>query len=159
MEINRSINRKILIFFKLLIILCLFLLYKGNSIQGQGTDQIQADLLIPSINIFKTGNTDSGGHKIKIIVTVKNNCPVIKCVGPFEVHVEYADSLSGIFKSLGKAQVASLCSRPKPTTQRFFDDTIPAGETRQYRVMVDSLRQVDEQNESNNIQTKEYVAK
>ena len=136
----------------------LILMFLGNSAGSVSKEEIKADLSIRALKIRKIGETSSGDHRVRITVTVMNTCSVVKCVGPFSVKVEKSPDKSGRYETLGESTVPELCSSPRPTIQRYFDDIVSINTSRFYKATVDARNQVNEENESNNEKIIEYSA-
>lgn len=127
--------------------------------------KVKPDLVILKVKTERTGLTPDGAHQVRISATVTCSSPVMTPVScaPFKIRFESRNPKSVAWTLLGEAGVASLssggASRRVPTATRFFDGTVPVGQTRSYRVTVDSMNQVEESNEANNSQTTMYRAK
>lgn len=126
--------------------------------------KVKPDLAIVKVKAERTGLTADGAHQARISATVSCSSQAMTPVscGPFKIRFEYRSPKSAAWTHLGEAGVASLgsggASRTVPTATRFFDDTVPVGQSRSYRVTVDSMNQVEESNEGNNSETTSYRA-
>ena len=125
---------------------------------------VKPDLVIVNSKAERTGFAAGGAHRVRVSVTVRCSAPTTAALtcGAFKILAEYKDGKGGTWRRLGEAGVASLSSggltSKIPTETRFFDDTVPAGRTRSYRLKVDSMEQVSEINETNNTATTSYRA-
>jgi hypothetical protein len=128
---------------------------------------IKIDLSIPTngMKVTKTG-VDGTDHQVRIDVTVRATSigKTKVCSGPFKVKVESTeDPTTDSWTLVGTAGIANMCVGGAlakiPSEKRWFDDTVPAGELRKYRATVDFLDQVDEANETNNVESAGYVAR
>jgi len=126
--------------------------------------KVKPDLVIVKVKAERTGLTADGAHQVRISATASCSSPTATPVGcgPFKISFESRNPRSVAWTLLGEAGVASLgsggASRTVPTATRFVDDTVPVGQTRSYRVTADSMKQVEESNESNNSETTSYRA-
>lgn len=130
---------------------------------GGGTTELRkVDLQIVSFQAERTGLTATGDHRIRLSVVVRCAGDFAGSAGPFKVLCEGGDSAAGPFSPMGEASVASLGtgfgSVRSPTETRTFEDTVRSGALRHYRATVDSSRQVDESNETNNTRMTSYRA-
>ncbi|MBN2371386.1 MAG: hypothetical protein JXO72_12960 [Vicinamibacteria bacterium] len=125
----------------------------------------KVDLAIP-VNGMKATKTGVAGtdHKVRIDVTVRATTrSMLKiCSGPFKVKVESTeDPTTGTWNLVGTAGIADICvggAKVAKSEKRSFNDTVPAGSFRKYRATIDFLDQVNESNETNNVESIGYVA-
>jgi hypothetical protein len=127
--------------------------------------RIKIDLAIPptAVSVTKTGVAGTN-HQVRIDATVVASSMSPVCSGPFKVKLESTeDPTTGRWALVGEAGVADLCIKAgaamTPSAKRSFTDTVPQGALRKYRATADSLNQVDEMNEGNNVANAGYVAR
>jgi len=127
--------------------------------------RIKIDLAIPptGVSVTKTGVAGTN-HQVRIDTTVVASSMSAACSGPFKVKVESTeDPTTGRWALVGEAGIADLCVKAaaaaRPSAKRSFTDTVPQGAFRKYRATADSLNQVDEMNEGNNVANAGYVAR
>jgi len=134
------------------------------------------DIYVQSATAERVGVRPDGMHRVRITASVRCAAPVPVTCGPFKVLAQwldidpstpdYADTYStGIpaFTRLGEAGVASLDSgggaaAAVPLAVRTFDDAVPSGHLRQYRIVADSGGAVAESDERNNVKGVRYRA-
>lgn len=129
---------------------------------GSGAVKVKPDLTVSSARAERTGLAPDGAHRVRVTVAARCASPAPATCGAFKILAEYRDGRVGPWQRLGEAGVPSLGSGGAtaviPTATRFFDDTVPAGRTRAYRLTVDPADRVDEGNETNNTATTVYRA-
>lgn len=120
--------------------------------------KLKPDLRVFSVKVEREGFTASKAHRVKITIQIINAASFKTCDGPLKIKLEKADILSRrkpSYSYLGQAGVTEVCADPTSmkirTETRYFRDTIPFGKTRKYKATVDSMDQVDESIESNNV--------
>ncbi len=134
------------------------------------------DILVQSAKAERIAVRPDGQHRVRITVAARCAAPVPTTCGAFKILAErldidpatseYSDAyLAGMagFTRLGEAGVASLSSGSPadaavPLAVRTFEDYVPSGRLRQYRVVADSGGAVAESNERNNVKGVRYLA-
>lgn len=140
----------------------------GGYAQKKGTSSgdrvlVKPDLQVHGVTVEKTGETALHNHRVKITVKVRNVCRLKSCSGPFKVKIEWTEAASPGYHYLGQAGIRQLCSSPLSVRTslaiRYFEDTVPVGNTREYKVTADYLGQVVEAREDNNEAVARYEAR
>ncbi len=134
------------------------------------------DLTIQSATTERLGVRADGQHRVRITAAARCAAPVPTTCGPFKVLAEWVDldpstgewgdpevMLHGPFARLGEAGVASLssgspASAAVPLAARTFEDYVPSGHLRQYRIVADPADSVAESDERNNVRGVRYRA-
>ncbi len=134
------------------------------------------DLYVQSAKAERLGVRPDGQHRVRVTVAVRCAAPVPTTCGAFKILAERLDidpttpeytdtALAGMagFTRLGEAGVASLSSgggaaAAVPLAVRTFDDNVPSGRLRQYRIVADSGGAVAETDERNNVKGVRYRA-
>lgn len=133
---------------------------KHKKPELSGAAMLKPDLQVHKIFVSKTGVTSSGDHNVRITVKVKNIARFKNCCGPFKIKLEWRENRKSRYRFLRNSGIARLCYDPALMKQvietRFFDDTVPKGKSREYRVTLDFLGQVIESREDNNQATVIY---
>jgi hypothetical protein len=152
----------------LLVLLIIIIGTAGGYAQKKGTSSgdrmlVKPDLQVHGVTVEKTGETALHNHRVKITVKVKNACRLKSCSGPFKLKIEWTETASPGYHYLGEAGIDQLCTSPASArlavATRYFEDTVPVGNTREYKVTVDYLGQVVEAKEDNNEAVAEYEAR
>jgi hypothetical protein len=120
------------------------------------------DLVVHSIKVERTRFLPSGENSVRVTVAVRNAARFKTCSGPLKVKVEKRELIQGRktpFSRLGEAGIVKLCADPTSmklqVETRTFQDTVAIDKTYVYRAIVDSMNQIVEENESNNIMLSE----
>ncbi len=123
--------------------------------------KIKPDIVVRDIKITRTSVT-TAGHNVQINVTVAN---IIRdtSTGPFKVKVEWTENPRDGYNLLSTGGVANLAYDSASAVVRngktlTFDHMVPTGKGYKYRITADYLNQVDEANETNNVDNAGYVA-
>ena len=133
---------------------------------------VQPDLYVASFTAEKTGVLGDGSHRIRLTAKVGVRSPVRASTGPFKLAVEWKSVAPGplrrtkgtlVYRLLQEAGIAGLSYDPTSRIAtrletRTFEDTVPAGTEREYRLTIDSMSQVAEADENNNRSTVRYKA-
>jgi len=142
----------------------------------------KADLIVEKIEIKKVaqdpaiitpGKDVKVRYKVEIKVTVKNKAIGANAAstensltgegrsrgsgGAFKVLVEWSDNPPAGFNFLGEAGVTALA--PGASKMVFFEQWLPKGTERKYRVTVDHLNWIEEWDEKNNVNSAGYIAR
>jgi hypothetical protein len=125
--------------------------------------RVQPDLAVQSFTVAKTGVRRDGTNLVRLTVKVQLSAVSAASVGPFKIKTEWRPVRAApgrvkpsfaVYSPLRDAGVSGMStsgrSRALTLETRTFDDAVPSGSSREYRVTIDSLDQVDEGNESNN---------
>lgn len=131
------------------------------------------DLQIASFTAEAVSVQPDGSHRIRLTARVTLRAGTRVSTGPFKIAVAWRSvGLPGSFGArkvvhsytlLQEAGIAGLTYDPArrvvgAVAVRTFDDTVPAGHEREYRLTIDSMKQVPEGNEANNQATVRYRA-
>ncbi len=131
--------------------------------------RVKPDLVVSSFSAAKTGLRSDGTNLVRLTVKVGLGAMGGASTGPFKVRVEWrrlrtvdprVKPVFPAYQLLREAGIAGMSSSPASGVIRLetrtFDDEVPSGESREYRVTVDSMDQVDEASEANNQATTTY---
>ncbi len=150
-----------------MVVIAVLLLPFGLTAQAKGPGKkpgmvkLKPDIVIHNLTVAKVAENPDGSHRVKITVVLRNSSTFTNCTGPFKVLVEWTQDPTAGFTYLREAGVAKLCFDTasivpaKPVTL-FFEDVVPARQFKKYRVTADHLNQVDESNETNNVNSIGY---
>lgn len=124
---------------------------------------VMPDLSVHSFTVARTGVRRDGTNLVRLTVRVRLGAAGDASVGPFKIRTEWRRPLtshrltrpvSGAYSLLREAGVGgmhtSASARAAAVETRTFEDAVPSGERREYRVTIDSTNQVEEGSESNN---------
>jgi hypothetical protein len=159
---KKSHTKKIFLLTSFFLILFLSTVFIGTSQEKKPEIvekvKMKPDLKVHSVFVERTGFTSTKAHRVRVTANVINASRFRTCDGPLKVKVEKKDMSrrrKTLYSRLGEAGVVELCADPTSgklrTVSRVFDDIIPFGKTRKYKVTVDSMDQVSESSETNNI--------
>lgn len=122
---------------------------------------VKPDIIITDLSIDRTDVTPDG-DKVLVSVTVLNGVPGTS-TGPFKIKVEWTENPTVGFTLLGTAGVSNLINDPSMVAvhgeTRTFEHIVPKGKAYKYRATADSMSQVDEANETNNVESAGYTAR
>lgn len=123
--------------------------------------KIKPDIVVSDIKIARMSTT-SAGHDIQINVTVVNRVRD-SSTGPFKVKVEWTENPAMGFNLLGTGGVANLAYDSSSAAVHngktlSFNQVVPVGKSYKYRVTADYMGQVDEADETNNVNSAGYSA-
>jgi hypothetical protein len=124
------------------------------------TVAMKPDIVINDVKVDRTSSTATADN-VRITVILLNANPSTN-TGPFKVKMEWNDKPFAPFRELGSAGVPNLVNDPSMAAMsitRTFEHTVPKGKTFNYRATADFMNQVDEANESNNVEFEDYTAR
>ncbi len=139
----------------------------------RGAKAVAPDLYIVSFTAEPATVLADGSHRIRLTARVGLRATTRTSTGPFKIAVAWRavglpDAFAArkevhTFRLLQEAGIASLAYDPASRAilapqVRTFEDTVPAGREREYRLTIDSMKQVAEGNEANNQATVRYRA-
>ncbi len=152
------------------------LLVAGAALDASGAPPaakpVEPDLYVASFTAEKIGVLGDGSHRVRLTAKVGMRSPVRASTGPFKLTVEWKSVAPGplrrtkgtlVYTLLQEGGVAGLSYDPTSRivsrmATRTFEATVPAGTERQFRLTIDSMRQVAEADETNNQATVRYRA-
>ena len=121
---------------------------------------IKPDIMIKDVKIDRISSTPTG-HNVRISVTVFNIVPRTS-TGPFKIQVEWTENPTAGRTLLNTGGIANLSNDPSAVAVKgqtiTFDHFVPNGKAYKYIATADFMNQVDEANESNNVESAGYVA-
>jgi hypothetical protein len=137
----------------------------GSAYAAEGTPSkklVKPDIIIKNIQIDHVSST-SEGHNVRISVTVFNTFPGTS-TGPFKIKVEWTENPTmDRLTPLGTAGITNLYNDPSVAAvhgeTRTFEHFVPMGKAYKYIATADYMSQVDEADESNNVNAGGYVAR
>lgn len=134
----------------------------GDVVRTPDAIRVKPDILFASVDVARTGVLADGRHQVRLTATVRCAASLPVSCGAFKVRAERSDDGGHAYTFLGEAGIASLGSGGTtvvvPTETRWFDDAVPSGVTRTYRITADAGNLVEETNEGNNVRTVRYAA-
>ncbi len=140
---------------------------------SRAAKKVAPDLQIASFTAEVASVLPDGSHRIRLTARVGLRATTRVSTGPFKIAVAWrAVGLPGAmstrkavrsFTLLQEAGIADLTYDPahraiEAAAVRTFEDTVPAGREREYRLTIDSMKQIPEGNEANNQATVRYRA-
>ncbi len=130
---------------------------------------IKPDLVVNSFSAARTRVRSDGTNLVRLTAKVGLSSMGGGSTGPFKVKVEWrrlrtvdprVKPVFAPYQLLREAGISGMSSNPASGVIRLetrtFDDEVPSGESREYRVTVDSMGQVAEASEANNQATTTY---
>jgi hypothetical protein len=120
---------------------------------------LKPDIKISDVKVERISSTASGDN-VRVTVILLNGVPNTN-TGPFKVKVEWNDKPFAALTLLGTSGVTNLANDPSMAAtgiSRTFEHTVSKGKTCTYRATADYMNQVDEANESNNVENEWYTA-
>ncbi len=122
---------------------------------------VKPDIIITDLSIDRIDVTPAG-DKVLVSVTVLNGVSGTS-TGPFKIMVEWTENPAAGFTLLGTAGVSNLINDPSMAAvhgeTRTFEHIVPKGKAYKYRATADSMNQVAEANEANNVDSAGYAAR
>ncbi len=137
-----------------------------------GAKKVVPDLYVMSFTAEGTGVLADGSHRVRLTARVGLRATAKASTGPFKLAVAQRttglrSALGGggksrLFRPLREAGIADMSYDPTrrlaPIVVRTFDTTVPEGQQREFRLTVDSMKQVAEADEGNNTALASYRA-
>lgn len=122
---------------------------------------VKPDIIIKNLQVDRVSTTPTSDN-VRITITVINTAPGTS-TGPFKIKLEWTENPAAGFTLVGTSGVANLANDPSMAAvrgeTRTFDHIVPKGKAYKYRATADFMNQVDEANESNNVNNVGYVAR
>ncbi len=128
-----------------------------------GAMRVKPDLFVQSFTVARTGVRPDGTNLVRLTVRVQLRAMGPASTGPFKIKTEWrplrahdprVKPVFAAYSPLREAGISGMStsssSRTVALETRTFDDAVPSGASREYRVTIDSLNQVDEGSETNN---------